>query len=527
MFIDGDSFKQRQNSASSTVNAVPDSTSSRALARKKTRKTSKTMELPHDADSIEQPVEVDPFLEHPTRPTDDDKSRPDQTPLLKKEENNDDDDQSSSRPSSNAAANANNETTAEPFMTVKNRRRPLKERRPDSQPFGFSSPLANDKRRFSSTSQVENRSSSTRNHLSNATSMISSSAKEESDEIIAFEPVTLPPLSPPSLSHPHPCESSSEKQPLSPRISSHSSSSSLSSLLKRQSKPPPVVFLNKTMNIELGDVSFGDIDPRVLNPSADITAQVVTSPPPPADQLVADPTLPKFFRNSHGRVFQQQQQPRPNRAPQFYSGTDIRPQHRASFTDPHLLLQYNQQRFLNYPQQVAYMNYLRAPYMSAQPQYVLMPAPPYPTPSNNDTDQEQKTSEQAQATPFPPIYSTVPSMYPAPMYYANQQSHQQHLFPSPTTYFQPIATPSLLTVDTKLETQAENHHDKAYRQPSASSDIMSSALKLVYSQERRNALTDRFNLDDLTGYLTSKWTDTVDRYEQGRAFFSLPRPVNR
>ena len=49
----------------------------------------------------------------------------------------------------------------------------------------------------------------------------------------------------------------------------------------------------------------------------------------------------------------------------------------------------------------------------------------------------------------------------------------------------------------------------------SSSDIMSNALQLVYSQQRRNAQTDRFNLDDLTAYLAMKWTDTVDHYEQG------------
>jgi hypothetical protein len=45
---------------------------------------------------------------------------------------------------------------------------------------------------------------------------------------------------------------------------------------------------------------------------------------------------------------------------------------------------------------------------------------------------------------------------------------------------------------------------------------MSNALQLVYSQQRRNAQTDRFNLDDLTAYLAMKWTDSVDHYEQGR-----------
>lgn len=49
----------------------------------------------------------------------------------------------------------------------------------------------------------------------------------------------------------------------------------------------------------------------------------------------------------------------------------------------------------------------------------------------------------------------------------------------------------------------------------SSSHIMSNALQLVYSQEKRNAQTDRFNLDQLTAYLAMKWTDTVDHYEQG------------
>ncbi len=44
---------------------------------------------------------------------------------------------------------------------------------------------------------------------------------------------------------------------------------------------------------------------------------------------------------------------------------------------------------------------------------------------------------------------------------------------------------------------------------------MSNALQLVYSQEKRNAQTDQFNLDQLTAYLAMKWTDTIDHYEQG------------
>jgi hypothetical protein len=50
---------------------------------------------------------------------------------------------------------------------------------------------------------------------------------------------------------------------------------------------------------------------------------------------------------------------------------------------------------------------------------------------------------------------------------------------------------------------------------------MSNALQLVYSQEKRNAQTDRFNLDQLTAYLAMKWTETVDHYEQGNKIFLI------
>jgi hypothetical protein len=73
------------------------------------------------------------------------------------------------------------------------------------------------------------------------------------------------------------------------------------------------------------------------------------------------------------------------------------------------------------------------------------------------------------------------------------------------------------TDDVHIEDHDYEKSTKSYLQTrqQSSSDIMSNALQLVYSQQRRNAQTDRFNLDDLTAYLAMKWTDTVDHYEQG------------
>jgi hypothetical protein len=135
------------------------------------------------------------------------------------------------------------------------------------------------------------------------------------------------------------------------------------------------------------------------------------------------------------------------------------------------------------------------------------------------TDSEQ---QQQQQPPIPTVYTTTPTIYPSHYFYPSQA---QHLIPPHTAYFQPISSPSLL-IDTKSE--QTNHDDvdtednyenssKVYQQTrqQPSSDIMSNALQLVYSQQRRNAQTDRFNLDDLTAYLAMKWTDSVDHYEQG------------
>lgn len=378
----------------------------------------------------------------------------------------------------------------------------------------------------------------------------------------------------------HPINDQSlEKQQTSPRLSSHSSSSSLSSLLKRQSKAPPVVFLNKSVDIELNDVSFGfDLDSTTLDKSSDeinnnnnkssiIEQEDIdnTNPSIPLTNESIQSNEMLTQKNSN-RKFQQ----RNNRGPQFYSGSDIRPQHhrnypsqpipQSPYIDPLLLLQYNQQRY----QQMAYMNYIRSQYMSPQSQYIFLPTA-FPTaattttvtnetdvddePNQTSTEQIQEPllvyaspagqyylqpstvkksftdSEQQQQSvaPIPTMYTATPTVYPSHYYYPPQV---QHIIPSHPAYFQPITSPSLL-VDTKSEQNDNDDIDindddyenstKLYQQlrHQSSSDIMSNALQLVYSRQKRNAQTDRFNLDDLTAYLAMKWTDTVDHYTQG------------
>ena len=279
----------------------------------------------------------------------------------------------------------------------------------------------------------------------------------------------------------------------------------------------------------------------------------------PSTESVPLTEIPTEFvgQHPHERPFQQ----RHTRDPRFYSGSDIRPHHRAyasvptstaPYVDPLMLLQYNQQRFPNYSQQLAYMNLLRTAYLPSQAQYLLMPSS-YPSAAQNEMDSDEKSlDEQSSRAPeqvqepllvytsIPnqagPIYfhppankssfvdpkqlpaavpSIYPAMYPSPMFYPRPAA-QQHLFPPTATYFQPISSPSLF-VDTKLDERpsVDEANPPNDGLSSASSDIMSSALQLVYSQQRRNAQTDRFNLDDLTGYLAMKWTETVGHYEQG------------
>jgi hypothetical protein len=448
------------------------------------------------------------------------------------------------------------EIVSEPFVTVTHRRRLVKERRQDNPPVTrtsrfppptSSSSNANDKRHVPSTSQngiiratIPNKSDS------------SSIIKEENHQNNNSLPSeSIPPSS--SIANPI-TEQSLEKQQSSPRLSSHSSSSSLSSLLKRQSKPPPVVFLNKSIDIELNDVSFGfDLDSTTLDQTpADInnqpsTIEQVTDNTSVSPSIEPTQSNEMLTQKSHRKYPQ-----RNNRGPQFYSGSDIRPQHhrtyptqpvpQPSYIDPLLLLQYNQQRIVNYSQQLAYMNYLRTQYVSPQSQYIYLPTT-YPTTTTNETEPDEEPNDQVQvvyATPTGQIYfqpstnkqpypdpeqivTPIQTVYPTQYFYPSQV---QHVIPSHSAYFQPIlSTP--LVIDTKSEQNDIDDLDlgddyenstKSYHQKhqQSSSDIMSNALQLVYSQQRRNAQTDRFNLDDLTSYLAMKWTDAVDHHMQGK-----------
>ncbi|CAF3831561.1 unnamed protein product [Rotaria sordida] len=506
--------------------------------------------------------------------------------------------------------NLNSEIISEPFVTVTHRRRLTKERRQDNNSLLSKSsrlPLSsniNDKRRFQSSTSTQNGiiRSTIRNSLSNIKPFISTTKEEHTNRIssspppssqaisqTSVQPTSIPP--PQSQPPPPPPTSSSSSsisnhviEQSSPRLSSHSSSSSLPSLLKRQSKAPPVVFLNKSIDIELNDVSFGfdvenPITDKPLTPTSSslpIEKEIETESNTLSSLQLNDSSI-NLKSSSSRRSYQQhqQQQQRNNRGLLFYSGSDIRPQqqqhhHRnypsqSSYIDPLLLLSYNQSRFAtNYSQQLAYMNLLRTQYLSSPSPYVLIPTT-YTT-TTNDIEQDSKihdddndginqTSEQMQEplliyatipTQTGPIYlqstkksyyeleqlqqSSMSTMYPTQYFYPTQTQH----IPSHTAYFQPITSPSLL-IDTKSQqddtdndddddvvdnNNNNNDYDKSTRlfhqtQQQSSSHIMSNALQLVYSQEKRNLQTDRFNLDQLTAYLAMKWTDTINHYEQG------------
>ncbi|CAF1245321.1 unnamed protein product [Rotaria sordida] len=506
--------------------------------------------------------------------------------------------------------NLNSEIISEPFVTVTHRRRLTKERRQDNNSLLSKSsrlPLSsniNDKRRFQSSTSTQNGiiRSTIRNSLSNIKPFISTTKEEHTNRIssspppssqaisqTSVQPTSIPP--PQSQPPPPPPTSSSSSmsnhviEQSSPRLSSHSSSSSLPSLLKRQSKAPPVVFLNKSIDIELNDVSFGfdvenPITDKPLTPTSSslpIEKEIETESNTLSSLQLNDSSI-NLKSSSSRRSYQQQQQQRNNRGLLFYSGSDIRPQqqqqhhHRnypsqSSYIDPLLLLSYNQSRFAtNYSQQLAYMNLLRTQYLSSPSPYVLIPTT-YTTTTTNDIEQDSKihdddndginqTSEQMQEplliyatipTQTGPIYlqstkksyyeleqlqqSSMSTMYPTQYFYPTQTQH----IPSHPAYFQPITSPSLL-IDTKSQqddtdndddddvvdnnNNNNNDYDKSTRlfhqtQQQSSSHIMSNALQLVYSQEKRNLQTDRFNLDQLTAYLAMKWTDTINHYEQG------------
>ncbi|CAF3735883.1 unnamed protein product [Adineta steineri] len=432
----------------------------------------------------------------------------------------------------------------------------------------------NDKRRFQ---QNENVRSTIRNGPLNTQPYVNTATKEEkidsaSQTVSQTSVLQSPPPSSQPPAPPVPLTSSisnNSTEQRSPRLSSQSSSSSLSSLLKRQSKPPPVVFLNKSVDVELNDVSFGfDVDNPIIDDKP-LTPTLSSPPPPPSTEkepeILSSTQSNDFLINSKSsssrRSYQSQQQQRGNRGSFFYSGPDIRthnhrnypsqtPVTQPSYIDPVLLQQYNQQRLANYSQQLAYMNLFRTQYMHSQQPYILIPATYTAT---NDNDQDEKilddetisTSEHIQEpllvyTPIPtqlgPIYlqqtkklsndleqqMPIPTIYPQQYYYPPQTSHP--------AYFQPISSPTLI-LDTKSQQdgsddeqeEQDNNYEKSTRlfhqtRQQSSSHIMSNALQLVYSQERRNAQTDHFNLDQLTAYLAMKWTDTIDHYEQGNIF---------
>ncbi|CAF0766941.1 unnamed protein product [Adineta ricciae] len=476
--------------------------------------------------------------------------------------------------------NSISEIASEPFVTVTHRRRLTKERRQDSNPSSSSSSRTshlpssstNDKRRFTPQTTQLNGTARSKIRVNGPSNVKSSNSPSTIEETTSSAPQSI------SQTSTVPTASSSAisnnvADQLSPRLSSHSSSSSITSLLKRQSKPPPVVFFNKSEDVQLNGVSFGfDIENPLVDKFVTETLSSSSSLPPTpssAPLSVVDkeqenpsstpPTDPKTSSSRHS--YQKQ---RSNRGQVFDSGSDFHshqhnnqnypsqttPLTQPSHIDPLLLLQYNQQRLIsNYSQSFAYMNVVPPPYLPSQTRYILIPTG-YTTSTTNDattaTDQDENTrndddnetaqsSEHAQepllvyTTISAPMYLQpmkkgpndleqpvpIPPMYAPPYYYPTQTPH--------AAYFQPITPASLLIESRSQQDDTDNEDDyesstRLFHQSrqQSSSHIMSNALQLVYSQERRNAPTDRFNLDQLTAYLAMKWTDAVGHYEQGK-----------
>ena len=479
--------------------------------------------------------------------------------------------------SSTTLNNLNSEITSEPFVTVTHRRRLIKERRQDNNTRSsrlLSSSNTSDKRHFQPTVPTQNGliRPTIRNDLSNIKSFVSTTTtKEENTNRISSSPPLMVSSQPIPQTTVLPSSSSSVSnhlnEPSLSRLSTHSSSSSLSSLLKRQSKPPPVVFLNKSIDIELDDVSFGfDVENPIIDKlSTDNSSPILSEKENEIEESTRSSTQTNDSFNNSKSSRRSYQQQRSNRGLSFYSGSDIRPHYhhrnylshtpvsQSPYIDPLLLLQYNQQRFAaSYSQQLAYINLLRTQYLSTQSPYILIPTT-YAT-TTNDIEHSGKTreneniptSEQIQEplfvyTPIPTqtssIYlhptkksyyeleqlqqTTIPTIYSAPYFYPTQP---QHVISSQTAYFQPVSSPTLLTDSTsqydRTDDEEDNNHEKSLRlhhqtSQQSSSQIMSNALQLVYSQEKKRTQIDHFNLDELTAYLAIKWADTVNCFREG------------
>jgi hypothetical protein len=539
MFIDGNSSsKQRQNSAPlrlTDTNSNPTTSTSRRKSRKPTKSLqdneNKTLQIDEDTQSISFIDDDDHTTTHSlseqiSLPNDDESHSNTTNGEISLPEwhstSSTHDDIDSLSLSSTTLTNSNSEIISEPFVTVTHRRRSIKERRQDIQ-----NNNNNNNNSSSRTSRFPDKrhyqpiqNGIVRPTISNIKPSISTTTTKE-------EPTTI--TSPPSISQTSTSVSNQVPEQSSPRLSSQSSSSSLSSSLKRQSKAPPVVFLNKSIDVELNDVSFGfDVD--------NSTAEEPPIPSSPPSIAPLDPSVEKEVNPSSSSSSPRRSHPQRNpRGPLFYSGTDIRPQqHRnyppqSSYIDPLVLLQY-QQRY----QHLAYMNLLRTQYLPSQSPYVLIPTPAT-TSYETNLEEKDETSEQIQEPLL--VYTTIPGQT-GPIYYQPTKKSFQSVYPSqyfyPThpAYFQPISSPGSLLIDNKSqhdetdndeedeEDDEENDLEKSTRifqqtRQQSSSHIMSNALQLVYSQEKRNAQTDRFNLDQLTAYLAMKWTDTIDHYEQG------------
>jgi hypothetical protein len=335
------------------------------------------------------------------------------------------------------------------------------------------------------------------------------------------------------------------------------------------------------MNVELNGVSFGfDLDQPLSATAAAATTTTTTTTATPNN----DGNLNELNHRSSTISIQSHEQSTQHSdyqhetqatdpSSQFPCETDERFQQQqrlhpssVSYIDPHLLLQYNQQRFnMNYSQQLAYINYIRAPYFSQQSPYFFLPNQCSTSMNNDDGHGADKSSADETSHNQEPliVYTAIPTstgqiylhpvtttkksysnvdepssmfptstFYPSSMYYPTSNAYQ-HVLPSHTAYFQPIASvqsPVLSPYENRSptnESEQDEYDDRAIvedqyvkyhrTRQQASSNIMSNALKLVYSQEKRHMPKDSFNLDQLTAYLAMRWTDTVDRYEHGKS----------
>lgn len=413
---------------------------------------------------------------------------------------------------SESLSNSLNENVVEPFFTVVHRRRSTKDRRNEQ---NSTRPTTNnvDKRKakivFNST---------TRNNSISSKNDFQPSNNDQKDKT-KFEP----------------------------------NSSSVGST-KNNGKTAPVVFLNKSAEVQLNDVSFG-FDLENSNESTSVDRSFVSK--------TRQENL--FFSQKSESTNEN-----PSHQEEIHSNNEFRnihPQehlfnHQPNLThvDPVSLYQFNQQRLAaSFSQQPHFLNLVRNPYLTQTAPYLFVP-PVYQNESNKTRTIEQSNDENKPNLQEPLIvYTAIPNSTAGQIYFQpmlnsgknlNEFEHppvipqttmysQSNFYPSPLfysnflpnhpAYFQPI--PSSSTFKSQFdETEPEDFDDdddddddlydsrskNEVSSSSSSAHIMSNALQLVYSHQKKNTPKDQFNLESLTAHLAMKWTDGINRFEQGK-----------